>query len=78
MNITAEKIAAIRAAHREFAKIMGLERCRTCACLHQDMMAAILAGINDIDRGNETPELAGARSDFESWIAGANPLNLHQ
>ncbi|MBI5556334.1 MAG: hypothetical protein HY885_01700 [Deltaproteobacteria bacterium] len=78
MDIRAEKINAIRAAHREFTKIMGLERCRTCACLHQDMMAAILAGINDIGGSHGTPELSGIRSDFESWLAGANPLNLHQ
>ncbi|MFH1217165.1 MAG: hypothetical protein V1706_11755 [Pseudomonadota bacterium] len=77
MDVFQEKIAAIGQAHREFAKIMQLEKCRTCSCLHSDMMAAILAVISDIRKENDSPQLAAAENDFTDWIDRAAGTDLH-
>lgn len=78
MDVLQEKIAAVRQAHREFGRIMELEKCRTCACLHADVLAAILTVISDLRRESEDPELSAAQRDFTAWIEGAAEVPLHQ
>jgi hypothetical protein len=78
MDVLQEKIAAVRQAHREFARIMQLEKCRTCACLHADVLAAILAAIAELRRETDDPELSAAQQDFTAWLDGAAEVPLHQ
>lgn len=78
MDVLQEKIAAVRQAHWEFAGIMELEKCRTCACLHADVLAAILAVIVELRRESDDPELAAAQRDFTAWLDGAAEVPLHQ
>ncbi len=78
MNILDEKITAIEKVHREFSKIMELERCRTCSCLHTDMMAPILDTIQDINSSVEDDSrLTTAGKDFSKWIEDASNIDLH-
>ena len=77
MDLQQEKIAAIVQVHRAFAKIMQLERCRTCSCLHKDVLASILASIDDTLKDGEIPALAAIRGDFAAWIAEAGRQDLH-
>jgi hypothetical protein len=51
MKVLDEKIIAIEKVHREFVRIMQHERCRTCSCLHTDMMASILDTIQEVTAG---------------------------
>ncbi len=78
MNILDEKITAIEKVHREFSKIMELERCRTCSCLHTDMLASILDTIRDINSSVENDSrLTAAGKDFSKWIEDASNIDLH-
>ncbi len=78
MNILDEKIAAVEKVHREFSKIMELERCRTCSCLHTDMLASILDIIRDINSSVEDDSrLTTAGKDFSKWIEDASNIDLH-
>ncbi len=77
-KILDEKITAIEKVHREFSKIMQLERCRTCSCFHADMMASILDTIQDINSSLENDSrLTAARKDFSKWIEDASNTDLH-
>ncbi len=78
MNILDEKITAIGKVHREFSKIMELERCRTCSCLHTDMLASILDTIRDINSSaGDDSRLIAAGKDFSKWIEDASNIDLH-
>ncbi len=76
-KILDEKITAIEKVHREFSKIMQLERCRTCSCLYTDMMASILDTIRDISSMENDNRLTAARKDFSKWIEDAGNTDLH-
>jgi hypothetical protein len=77
-KILDEKITAIEKVHREFSKIMQLERCRTCSCFHADMMASILDTIQDINSSRENDSrLTAAGKDFSKWIEDASNTDLH-
>ncbi len=77
-KILDEKIMAIEKVHREFSKIMELERCRTCYCLHTDMLASILDTIQDINNSMENDSrLTAAGKDFSKWIEDASNIDLH-
>ena len=78
MDIVDEKITALEKVHREFSKIMQIERCRTCSCLHTDMMASILDTIRDISSSmKDDSRLFAAEKDFSKWIEDASKINLH-
>ncbi len=77
MNILDEKVTAIEKVHREFSKIMQLERCRTCSCLHIDMLASILDTIRDINSSKHDSRLTAAEKDFSKWIEDASNIDLH-
>lgn len=77
MDVFQEKIAAIRQVHQAFAEIIRHDKCRTCSCLHGDMMAAILTVIRDIGKYKDAPELVAAENDFSEWIDGARRADLH-
>ena len=78
MNIRDEKITAIEKVHREFSKIMELERCRTCSCLHTDMLASILDTIRDINSSMEDDSrLTAVEKEFSKWIEDASNIDLH-
>lgn len=79
MSILEEKITAIEKVHHEFAEIMKLERCRTCSCLHKDILAAILENIRDTStKIKDDGRLAAFGKDFAKWIEDANSVDLHQ
>ena len=79
MNVPDEKISAIEKVHREFVKIMQHERCRTCSCLHTDMMASILDTIQEASVGKKVDNrLSAAEGDFSQWIEDAKNNVLHQ
>jgi hypothetical protein len=77
MDLLQERIAAIQQVHKAFVKIMEQERCRTCSCLHKDVLASVLASIDDTAQIAENPTLAAARKDFASWIDEATRQDLH-
>ncbi len=78
MNILDEKITAIEKVHREFSKIMELERCRTCSCLHTDMLASILDTIRDINSSvKNDSRLTAVEKDFWKCIEDASNIDLH-
>jgi hypothetical protein len=78
MKILDEKIAVIENVHHEFSKIMKLERCRTCACLHTDMLAKILDTILDIKSSlKDDRRLTPVETDFSRWIENAEDVDLH-
>lgn len=77
-KILDEKITAIEKVHREFSKIMQLQRCRTCSCFHTDMMASIVDTIQDIKSSMENDSrLTAATKDFSKWIEDASNTDLH-
>jgi len=79
MNVLEEKITAIEKAHNEFLKIMQHEKCRTCSCLHTDMMASILNTIQEIGESKKDDDrLTAAEKDFSQWIMDAGKIDLHQ
>ena len=79
MIILDEKIIAIEKAHREFVKIMQHERCRTCSCLHTDMMASILDTIQEVSGSKKVDNrLIAAERDFSQWIEDAGKIELHR
>jgi hypothetical protein len=79
MKILDEKIIAIEKVHREFVKIMQHERCRTCSCLHTDMMASILDTIQEVNGSKKVDNrLIAAGRDFSQWIEDAGKIELHQ
>ncbi len=79
MQILDEKIIAIEKVHRDFSKIMQHKRCRTCSCLHTDMMASILDTIRELlEKRKEDTRLITAEKDFSEWIEGADNIDLHQ
>jgi len=79
MDILNEKIIAIENVHREFVKIMKHERCRTCSCLHADMMASIIDTIQDVSNNiKDDIRLTNAGRDFSKWIEVAGNTDLHQ
>lgn len=79
MNIMEEKITAIEKVHNEFFKIMQHKKCRTCSCLHTDMMAAILNTIQEAGESKKNDDrLTAAERDFSQWIMAAGKIDLHQ
>lgn len=79
MTILDEKIIAIEKVHHEFLKIMEHERCRTCSCLHSDMMASILDTIQEVSESKKDDNrLTAAERDFSQWIKDAGEIDLHQ
>jgi len=79
MKVLDEKIMAIEKVHREFVKIMQHERCRTCSCLHTDMMASILDKIQEVSVSKKVDNrLTAAKRDFSKWIEDAGKIDLHQ
>ncbi len=73
-----KKIAAIATVHREFAAIMGREKCSTCACFHADVLAAVHQAIVDLRPTNSDPRLLTAERDFAGWLEAAGHKTLHQ
>ncbi len=79
MKILDEKIIAIEKVHREFARIIQNDRCRTCSCLHTDMMASILDTIRELNSTTKgRSSLIAAERDFSKWIEDAGKTDLHQ
>ncbi len=79
MNVLEEKITAIEKVHNEFLWIIQHEKCRTCSCLHTDMMASILNTIQKIGKSKKDDDrLTAAEKDFSKWIMDAGKIDLHQ
>ena len=77
MDITQERVAAIRRVHRAFSKIMKLEQCRTCSCFYADMMGQILEVVKSTQNTGDGKALVGIKNDLQKWLEEAKELDLH-
>ena len=78
MDVVREKVAAIATVHRQFVAIMEQEKCATCACFHDDVLAGVYQAITDLGVHNADPRLLAAAKDFSGWLEAAAHKTLHQ
>ena len=79
MKVMEEQITALEKRHNQYKNIMQHEKCRTCSCLHTDMMASILNTIQEVGKSKRDDDiLTAAERDFSQWIMDAGKIDLHQ
>jgi hypothetical protein len=77
MQAAEQKILAFRQIHSTLKDIIKQDKCRTCTCFHDDVLAKVQ---DTLKRFNETqPEhrLDDIEADFERWTKHADPLKAH-
>lgn len=78
MDIREERYRALKKVHKDFANIINLDRCRTCACFYADMMASILEAVKTYRNKENSNRLANVEKDFDLWLREAADMDLHK
>jgi hypothetical protein len=71
------KIDAFQKIHAEFKDILKHEKCRTCSCLHADVLNIILEKIKTFRKSESDRRLVVIENDFERWANDADILKMH-
>ena len=71
------KINALQKIHAEFKDILRHEKCRTCSCLHADVLNIILEKITTFRNGVSDHRLVAIENDFEHWVNDADLFKMH-
>ncbi len=75
--VTETKIDAFQKIHAAFKDILKHEKCRTCSCLHADVLKIILEKIKTFRNGVSDHRLVAIENDFEHWAKDADLLKMH-
>ena len=71
------KINAFQKIHAEFKDILTHEKCRTCSCLHADVLNILLEKIKTFRKSEPDYRLLVIENDFERWANDADMLKMH-
>ncbi len=71
------KINAFQKIHAEFKDILKHEKCRTCSCLHADVLNILLEKIRTFRKSEADRRLVVIENDFERWANDADMLKMH-
>ena len=71
------RIDAFQKIHAEFKAILKYEKCRTCSCLHADVLNLLLEKIRTFRNGVSDHRLVAIETDFERWVNDADMVKMH-
>lgn len=71
------KIEAFQMIHADFKDILKHEKCRSCSCLHTDVLNDVLAKLKAFRKYVSDRRLITIEKDFKRWVKDADFLKMH-
>jgi len=77
ISVNKQKLSAFQKIHSDVKKIMAHEKCRTCSCLYNDVLASVSDKISCFFADEFRDQIEIMRKDFETWVKDAALLQTH-
>jgi hypothetical protein len=77
MLFNEKKLSAFQKIHSDLKQIISHEKCRTCSCLYNGVLASISDKISCFFADEFRGQIEIIRKDFETWVKDAALLQAH-
>lgn len=74
---TEQQVRAFRKIHSEFERVVAQDKCRSCSCFHEDVLARVRDHLARFNRRHPDHRLDAIQADFARWADDRETLKTH-